>query len=145
MCFYFGEAQDLCQIWRKKSCWRSHHFDTWWLLAQWTILSRSMGAEVEDFWIWSQWVNEVNEVKIAIRQSNSDNSGILNQNWIFWKFPKNFPLSIYGSLTKNRVGTGQVGYEKMQSQMAYVSKWFGRRPLAEALVLSRCSKPIVCK
>jgi hypothetical protein len=58
MCFYFGEAQDLCQIWQKK-CWPSHQFDTWWLLAQWTLDP----LEIHGSWSWrllnmksmSQW------------------------------------------------------------------------------------------
>ena len=88
--------------------------------------------------------------RVAIRQSNSGILNQNNQNWIFWKFPPEkfspqnmAPLPI-------RVQTGQVGYEKMQSQMAYVSKWFGLcfqirwscEAMVEALVLSRCSKPI---
>ena len=100
---------------------------------------------------WDPWELKLKTFEYEVNESMSQWSQDSNPAIQLWDFEsessRNFRGRSPGSMAPLllRVGS-QVGYEKMQSQMAYVSKcfglsqarWWSGEAMVEALVFSRC-------
>ena len=98
---------------------------------------------------WDPWELKLKTFEYEVNESMSQWSQDSNPAIQLWDFESELNLEISGEgplVSWLTDPSGQVGYEKMQSQMAYVSKCFGLKharwwsgeAMVEALVFSRC-------